>query len=138
LTVRRIAEPHPQEPPQIAGHRCGGGRARRRACGCAIAIPTIEPTVGWVIYDTALVNPRGVNWGCYSSPAVDKALADIRLGFTEPERNAAMAKLHTVLVDEAAALFVVHDLNPRAYSPCIEGFVQAQNWFQDHTTVRMR
>jgi peptide/nickel transport system substrate-binding protein len=46
--------------------------------------------------------------------------------------------LHTVLVDEAAALFVVHDLNPRAYSARVEGFVQAQNWFQDYTNIRMR
>ena len=74
----------------------------------------------------------------FEVPAVDKALVDIRTGFTPAEQNEAMAKLHTVLVDEAAALFVVHDLNPRAYSARVEGFVQAQNWFQDYTTVRMR
>ncbi len=124
----------------IIGMMRAGSRAPQQAGAHAIniAIPTIEPTVGWVIYDSALVNPRGVNWGYYNSPAIDKALADIRLGFTEPEQNAAMAKLHTALVDEAAALFVVHDLNPRAYSARVEGFVQAQNWFQDYTTVRMR
>jgi hypothetical protein len=27
----------------------------------------------------------------------------------------------------------VHDLNPRAMSPKVQGFVQAQSWFQDLT-----
>ena len=46
-----------------------------------------------------------------------------------------MGKLHDILVDEAAALFVVHDLNPRGLSPRVGGFVQARNWFQDYTQV---
>jgi hypothetical protein len=32
-------------------------------------------------------------------------------------------------------IFVVHDLNPRAMSPKVKGFVQAQSWFQDLTRV---
>jgi peptide/nickel transport system substrate-binding protein len=32
-------------------------------------------------------------------------------------------------------IFVVHDLNPRALSPKVQGFVQAQSWFQDLTSV---
>lgn len=124
----------------IIGMMREGSRATRQQGFHAIniAIPTIEPTVGWVIYDSALVNPRGVNWGYYNSPAVDGALRNMRLAFESAAQNAAMAKLHEVLVDEAAALFVVHDLNPRAYSARVEGFVQAQNWFQDYTTARMR
>ncbi|MCA3266596.1 MAG: ABC transporter substrate-binding protein [Azospirillum sp.] len=123
----------------IAMMREGSRNPRQQGFhGINIAIPTIEPTVGWVIYDSALVNPRGVNWGYYNSPAVDTALRGIRTAFDTAAQNAAMAKLHEVLVDEAAALFVVHDLNPRAYSARVEGYVQAQNWFQDYTTARMR
>lgn len=36
---------------------------------------------------------------------------------------------------EAVMIFVVHDLNPRALSPNVHGFVQAQSWFQDLTPV---
>ena len=36
---------------------------------------------------------------------------------------------------EAALIFVVHDVNPRALSPNVHGFVQAQSWFQDLTQV---
>jgi peptide/nickel transport system substrate-binding protein len=58
----------------------------------------------------------------FEVPAVDKALVDIR----------------TCFKNEAAALFVVHDLNPRTYSARGEGFVRAQNWFHDDTNIRMR
>jgi hypothetical protein len=32
---------------------------------------------------------------------------------------------------------VTHDVNARAMSPKVRGFVQAQNWFQDFNTVTM-
>jgi peptide/nickel transport system substrate-binding protein len=47
----------------------------------------------------------------------------------------AVARLHEILVEEAALLAVVHDLNPRALSPRCSGFVQAKNWFQDYTQI---
>ena len=37
--------------------------------------------------------------------------------------------------EEAVLIFVAHDVNPRAMSPKIHGFVQAQSWFQDLTPV---
>jgi hypothetical protein len=32
-------------------------------------------------------------------------------------------------------LYIVHDLNPRALSPKLSGFVQAQSWFLDLTPI---
>ncbi|MCA0318690.1 MAG: ABC transporter substrate-binding protein [Proteobacteria bacterium] len=100
-----------------------------------IAIPSIDPTTGWVIYDSGLTAPRGVNWGWYSNPAVDAAIKAMREAFEPAAQNEAMGKLHALLVDDAAALFVVHDLNPRGLSPRVKGFVQARNWFQDYTPI---
>ena len=102
-----------------------------------VAIPSIDPTAGWIIYDSANVNPRGVNWGHYSSPAVDAQLRAIREQFEVAGQDREMGKLHDILVDEAAALFVVHDLNPRGLSPRVRGFVQARNWFQDYTQITL-
>ena len=34
-------------------------------------------------------------------------------------------------------LMVTHDVNPRAMSPKVKGFVQAQNWFQDFSPITM-
>jgi peptide/nickel transport system substrate-binding protein len=32
---------------------------------------------------------------------------------------------------------VVHDQNPRAMSPKVKGFIQAQHWIQDLTPIAM-
>ena len=41
----------------------------------------------------------------------------------------------TIVVDDAAWAFIVHDLNPRAMSPKVKGFQPAQSWYQDFTKV---
>jgi peptide/nickel transport system substrate-binding protein len=46
-----------------------------------------------------------------------------------------LTELHELEGRLAVMIFVVHDLNPRAMSPKVEGFVQAQSWFQDLTPV---
>ena len=40
-------------------------------------------------------------------------------------------------MDEALFLMVTHDVNPRAMSSKVKGFVQAQNWFQDCSPITM-
>jgi hypothetical protein len=40
-------------------------------------------------------------------------------------------------VNDALFLFVGHDLNARAMSRRVRGFVQAQNWFQDFGPIAM-
>jgi len=109
--------------------------ANRGAHALNIAIPSLDPTTGWIIYDSSLVNPRGVNWGHYGSPAVDAQLRAVRQQFEAEAQNREMGRLHDLLVEEAAGLYVVHDLNPRALSPRVRGFVQARNWFQDYTQI---
>jgi ABC-type transport system substrate-binding protein len=111
--------------------------ANRGAHALNIAIPSLDPTTGWIIYDSGLVNPRGVNWGHYNSPAVDAQLRRAREQFDEAGQAREMGRLHNLLVEEAAGLYVVHDLNPRALSPRVRGFVQARNWFQDYTRISL-
>ena len=41
-------------------------------------------------------------------------------------------------MDNPPWLFIVHDLNPRAMSRKVTGFVSAQSWFQDLTLVSMQ
>jgi ABC-type transport system substrate-binding protein len=50
-------------------------------------------------------------------------------------RDRLLAQAHEIIVEEAPWVFIVHDLNPRALSPKVQGFVQAQSWFQDLTPV---
>jgi peptide/nickel transport system substrate-binding protein len=45
--------------------------------------------------------------------------------------------LHAAFVDHAFWAWIVHDLNPRALSPRLRGFVLAQTWQPNLTTVEM-
>jgi ABC-type transport system substrate-binding protein len=100
-----------------------------------IAIPSMEPNTGWLIYDGELAPPRGINWGLYNAPAANAQMATIRQSFDAATMDRAMARLHEILIDDAALLAVVHDLNPRALSPRCRGFVPARSWFQDYTQI---
>ena len=52
-------------------------------------------------------------------------------------RDAALAKLHTRIVDDAAFLWIAHDVGPRAISPKVKGVVQPKSWFIDIATMSM-
>ena len=84
---------------------------------------------------SSLMPPAGVNWGYYSDPAMD-ALFDRVYATTDPAAlDALLRTVHEKIVDDALFLFAAHDLNPRALSPKLHGFVQAQSWFQDLTPI---
>jgi hypothetical protein len=44
---------------------------------------------------------------------------------------------HERLVDNPPWLYIIHDLNPRAMSKTVKGFISAQSWFLDLTLVSM-
>ena len=79
--------------------------------------------------------PAGPNWGHYATPESEKLTSEIFAEFDAAKRLALLKELHELLGKEAMMIFVVHDLNPRAMSPKVKGFVQAQSWFQDLTTI---
>ena len=79
--------------------------------------------------------PQGGNWGHYSTPAAEALITEAFNEFDTAKRDADLVKLHEMMVDDAVMLWAVHDLNPRAISPKVHGFVQAQSWFQDLTPV---
>lgn len=79
--------------------------------------------------------PKGSNWGHFSNPAVDKVIEEVQAEFDNTKRLRLLTRLHEMMSEEAALIFVAHDLNPRAMSPKVKGFAQAQSWFQDLTPV---
>ncbi len=85
--------------------------------------------------DSRLIAPKGTNWGYYQDPELDKLVDGIRGEFDPAKQVKVIQKLHERYVDNALFLFVAHDVGPRAMSPKVKGFVQAQNWFQDLTPV---
>ncbi|KAF0119649.1 MAG: family 5 extracellular solute-binding protein, partial [Xanthobacteraceae bacterium] len=85
--------------------------------------------------DGSALPPTGTNWGFYVDADMNESLAKIRSSFDAGEQLAAIQRAHEKFVDDALFLFVAHDVAPRAMSPRVKGFVQAQNWYQDITPV---
>ncbi|MBV9189613.1 MAG: ABC transporter substrate-binding protein [Betaproteobacteria bacterium] len=85
--------------------------------------------------DSSLVPPRGTNWGYYSDAEMDAFFKEMRASFDQEVQLSAIRKAHEKFVNEALFLFVAHDVGPRALSPKVKGFVQAQNWYQDLAPV---
>ncbi|MBY0296554.1 MAG: ABC transporter substrate-binding protein [Methylobacterium sp.] len=84
-----------------------------------------------------LAAPNGTNWGYYCDPAMDKLFDEIRSTFDPEAQKTVLRKVHEKFVDDALFLMVTHDVNPRAMSPKVKGFVQAQSWFQNFSSITM-
>ena len=56
---------------------------------------------------------------------------------TPRTRDAALAKLHARIVEEAPFVWVAHDVGPRAMSAKVKDVVQPQSWFIDLATMTM-
>ena len=79
--------------------------------------------------------PKSQNIMPYVNAEVDRLIETAELEFDLPKQNAILAQVHEIIVEDAPWIFIVHDLNPRALSPKVKGYVQAQSWFQDLTPV---
>ncbi|NVO15464.1 MAG: ABC transporter substrate-binding protein [Rhodoplanes sp.] len=97
-----------------------------------------DPFTGFIRFSQCnLSPPAGVNWGYYCDPEMDKLLDQIRTTFDKAEQDKVLRRTHEKMVDDALFLMVTHDVNPRAMSAKVKGFVQAQNWFQDFSPITM-
>ena len=84
-----------------------------------------------------LAPPNGTNWGFYCDQEMDALFSQVRNTFDAAEQDKVLQKIHEKYVNDALFLMVTHDVNPRAMSTKVKGFVQAQNWFQDFSTISM-
>jgi peptide/nickel transport system substrate-binding protein len=96
----------------------------------------IDPFGGFTRrFHSGMVPPKSTNVMPYLNPEVDRLIEAAELAFDLSKQNALLARVHEIIVEDAPWIFVVHDLNPRALSPKVKGFVQAQSWYQDLTPV---
>ncbi len=79
--------------------------------------------------------PKSQNIMPYINPEVDKLIEAAELEFDLNKQDQILAQVHEIIVEDSPWVFIVHDLNPRALSPKVKGYVQAQSWFQDLTPV---
>ncbi|WP_149536819.1 ABC transporter substrate-binding protein [Siccirubricoccus phaeus] len=82
--------------------------------------------------------PTGSNAGHWQDAQFDAAFAALETE-TDPAKIAELTRrAHERLVDNPPWLWIVHDLNPRAMTRRVMGFVSPQSWFIDLTKVDMQ
>ncbi|HEY0185233.1 MAG TPA: ABC transporter substrate-binding protein [Rhodopila sp.] len=102
-----------------------------------VAPPTSDPAQVLRYTGAAYMPPNGVAWADFNDPQYEAFLKEMEQATTPEDAAAALRRAHERFVDQAPWLFIVHDLNARAMSPKVQGFVQAQSWFQDLVPVSM-
>jgi ABC-type transport system substrate-binding protein len=99
-----------------------------------ISFNFVEPFSAFVrFFHSTSLPPRSMNIMPFINPEADHLIEAAEGAFDPQVRDAALGKLHELVVEEAPWIFVVHDLNPRAMSSRVKGFVQPQSWFVDLT-----
>ncbi|MDO5614343.1 MAG: ABC transporter substrate-binding protein [Paracoccus sp. (in: a-proteobacteria)] len=97
-----------------------------------------DPFTGFIRHmDCDLVAPNGTNWGHYCDEEMQGLFRQVKTSFDAGEQDEVMRRIHEKVVDEALFLMVTHDVAPRAMSPRVKGYVQAQNWYQDFSPITM-
>ena len=101
-----------------------------------VSFAAMDPFFAMVRFtSTKTFPPVSNNWGYYGNAEVDKLIADARTSFDDKARDAALAKLHARIVDEAPFIWIAHDVGPRAMAAKVKGVVQPRSWFIDIATM---
>lgn len=103
-----------------------------------VSFAAMDPFFAMVRFaSTKTFPPVSNNWGYYGNAEVDKLITAARTTFDDAGRDAALAKLHAHLVDDAAFIWIAHDVGPRAMSAKVKNVVQPKSWFIDIATMTM-
>jgi peptide/nickel transport system substrate-binding protein len=103
--------------------------------GINISLSSVDPSTMFRYYAIDSFSPTNYNWGHFANEEASALLKQAQASFNEAEQTKLLARAHAIIVDQAAWLFMVHDLNPRAMSKKVVGFQPVQSWFVDLTTI---
>jgi peptide/nickel transport system substrate-binding protein len=108
----------------------------------AMALNVSSPSsdVGMMFRYFAVANssPMGSNWEQWKDDKFEDSMKTLSEATDEATIQKYFAMAHERLVDNPPWLFIVHDLNPRAFSKKVKGFVSPQSWFVDLTLVDLQ
>ncbi len=103
-----------------------------------VSFAAMDPFFAMVRFtSTKTFPPVSNNWGYFGNAEFDKLIADARTSFDDKSRDAALAKLHARIVEEAPFIWIAHDVGPRAMSSKVKNVVQPRSWFIDIATMTM-
>lgn len=72
-------------------------------------------------------SPAGFNWEHWKDEQFEQALAQLSDATNPGSITAAFQRAHERMVYDPPWLYIVHDLNPRAMSKRVHGFVPVQS-----------
>ncbi len=110
----------------------------RGAMALNISSPSSDAGVMARYFLAANFSPNGFNFEQWKDDEFEDALKTISEATDPKVISTAYRKAHERLVDNPPWLYIVHDLNPRAMSPKVKGFVSPQSWFVDLTLVSVQ
>lgn len=103
-----------------------------------VSFAAMDPFFAMVRFVSTKTHPPvSNNWGYFGNAEIDKLIADARNSFDDKARDAALAKLHARIVEDAPFVWIAHDVGPRAISPKVKNVVQPRSWFIDIATMTM-
>jgi ABC-type transport system substrate-binding protein len=112
--------------------------AARGSTAINVTYAAMDPYFALVRFlQSSMAPPVSYNWGYINNPKFDELVTKARQTFDAAERDKALAELHAASVDDAAFLYVAHDVAPRALSPKIKNVVQPKSWFVDFSPITM-
>jgi ABC-type transport system substrate-binding protein len=103
-----------------------------------VSSPSSDVGVMARYFSSANFSPNGFNFEQWKDDDFDNALTTLAEASDPAMISSALRKAHERLVDNPPWLYIVHDLNPRAMSPKVKGFLSPQSWFIDLTLVSMQ
>ncbi|MGI4942658.1 MAG: ABC transporter substrate-binding protein, partial [Janthinobacterium lividum] len=83
-------------------------------------------------------SPAGFNWEHWRDAEFETALQTLSEATAPDAISASFQRAHERMVDDPPWLYVVHDMNPRAMSKRVKGFVPVQSWFVDLTRISLQ
>jgi len=103
-----------------------------------VSSPSSDVGVMARYFSSANFPPNGFNSSSGRMTRSTSALTTLAEASDPAVISGALRKAHERLVDNPPWIYIVHDLNPRAMSPRVKGFVSPQSWFVDLTLVSMQ
>lgn len=101
-----------------------------------VSIATMDPFFALARFaDSHMAPPVSNNWGFINDPELDRLTRAARTTFEPTARDAALARIHERLVDEAMFLWFVHDVAPRALDPKITGYSAPNGFYVDWAAI---
>jgi peptide/nickel transport system substrate-binding protein len=101
-----------------------------------VTFATMDPFFALVRFlHSEMAPPVSNNWGHINEPRYDELVRKARQTFETEARDAALAELHAASVNDAAFLYVAHDVSPRAMSPNVQNVIQPKSWFIDFSPI---